>query len=228
MKTSLRSRLLCIGLFCAVNIIHAQTITYQDAFEHKGSEDGTPVDSRNIGKSMTAWEATPNAVLAKDGGVRASDDNPFVCRLSLPTKFKEVAVEADINPVGKAWMAVAMGAGDLGNPNFGGLFLIVFPGGAFRLMFTPDADDTRSVKAVPLKSGRIKTWKAEGMNTLKLVYNRESDTVNAIANGEEKILKDVSMKEKNFVVQAEYAGVSGIFQSTEGKSLGKFLATITQ
>ncbi|HSI08695.1 MAG TPA: hypothetical protein VK985_08885 [Rariglobus sp.] len=221
MKTSLFARLLCLGLLCSVPLLQADTLTYQDTFNHKAEEAGSPLDSRSVGNSKAIWEATANAVLVKGGGIRASDDNPFVGRVELPGTFKDVTVEADIYPAGKGWMSVGIGSGALGNPNFGGLFLMVTTGGNFSLMFNPDPDDTRSSKVVALKAGRIRGWKPDTMNTIKLVYNQEADTVSAFANGDEKIVKDISLKEKSYVLRAEYAGVSGIFQSSDDKSVAK-------
>jgi hypothetical protein len=225
MKTSLFSKILCLGLLL-VPALEAETLTYQDSFSHKAEEAGSPLDSRSVGGGKASWEATPNAVLVKGGGVRASDDNPFVGRVELPGTFKDVTVEADIYPAAKGWMSVGIGNGELGNPNFGGLFLMVTAGGNYSLMFNPDSEDARSSKAVALRSGRIRSWKADGMNTLKLVYNRETDTVSAFANGEEKIAKDLSLKDKSFVLHPEYTGVSGIFQTSEVRSFGKFSAVV--
>lgn len=226
MKMPRFSRVLCLSLLCSVSALQAETLTYQDAFVSKADEVGRPLDSRSVGTGKGVWEATTNAVLAKDGGVRVLDNNPFVGRVELPSAFKEVAVEADVSPGEKGWMSVGIGSGDLSNPNFGGLFLMVTTGGNFSLMFNPDPEDTRSAKVVALKAGRIRTWKPEALNTLKLVYNKETDTVSAYANGTEKLAKDISLKEKSFVLHAEYTGVSGIFQASESKGFGKFSATV--
>lgn len=228
MKTSLLTCLL--GLFCFAGSVCAETITYQDSFECKEGEEGNPLDLRNIGKSQTAWEATPNAVMVKGSGIRATDDNAFVCRVALPSDLKEVSVEADLspNPESKGWMSVGVGNGPLGNPSFGGLFLLIRSNGGFSLMFNPESEDTRSSAAVALKNGRIQTWNPDGMNAVKLVYDRATNSVTAIANGDEDLVKDLSLKEKDFTLDAGFAGVSGIFSTTEGRSVGKFSASISK
>lgn len=228
MKKSLLPCLL--GLFCLAGSVSAETTTYQDTFDAKEGEESMPLDLRNIGKSQTAWEATPNAVLVKGSGVRANDDNPFVCRVALPSELKEVSVEVDLspNPESKGWMSVGMGSGALANPSFGGLFLLIRSNGGYSLMFNPDPDDTRSKSAIALKSGRIQTWNPDSMNAIKLVYDRTSDSVSAMANGDEELFKDLSLKEKSVSLEAGFAGVSGIFATSEGRSVGKFSASITK
>lgn len=230
MKILTFSRLLGVSLLCLAGSVCAETITYQDNFEVKEGEETTPLDLRNIGASQTAWEATPNAVMVKGSGIRASDDNPFVCRVALPGELKEVTIEADLspNPVSQGWMSLGIGSGEIGNPSFGGLFLLLRSNGSYSLMFNPNPEDTRSASAIALKSGRIQTWNPDGMNALKLVYDRTSDSVSAMANGEEELFTGLSLKEKDVSLQAGYAGVSGIFATTEGRSVGKFSATISK
>ncbi|CAN5728832.1 hypothetical protein BH09VER1_BH09VER1_39110 [soil metagenome] len=228
MKFTSIPNILCLSLLCVFSNTRAETITLQDNFDSKTAEDGTPLDSLNVGTTQTAWEATPNAVLIKGSGLRAADDNPFVCRIALPSELKEVTVEADLspNPAAKGWLSVGIGNGALANPNFGGLFFFVLPGGVYSLMLNPEPEDTRSLNAVVLKKGRLQSWNPDGMNSLKLVYNKEAGTVSAFANGNEEIVKDVSLKDKNLTLQPDFAGVSGIFEASETRSVGKFSATI--
>lgn len=222
--------LLGVSLLCLVGSVRAETITYEDNFETKDGEETMPLDLRNIGKSQTAWEATPNALLVKGSGIRASDDNPFVCRVALPTELKAVTIEADLspNPESKGWMSLGVGRGEIGNPSFGGLFLLIRPNGGFNLMFNPNPEDTRSASAIALKSGQIHSWNPDGMNAIKLVYDRASETVSATANGDEELVGNLSLKEKDISFEAGYAGISGIFATSEGRSVGKFSATISK
>ncbi len=230
MKLTTLSSAFCLSLFGLLHQAHADTVVLQDNFDSKTAEEGTPLDSQKVGASQTMWEATSNALIVKGAGIRASDDNPMVCRVPVPADAKEITVEADLKPdlKGKGWMAVGMGSGAPANPNFGGLFLLVFPNGGYSLMFNPLPDDTRSASVVTFKSGRIQSWNPDGMNTLKLVYNRETGMVSAFANGTEELVKGVSLTEKKLTLKAEFAGVSAIFQTSEGRSVGKFIATITK
>jgi len=228
--------LLCIVLLCFVGPVDAETVTFQDNFDCKPGEAGTPLDLRNIGTSQTAWEATSNLVVAEGNGLNVTDQNPFIGRVTLPGELKEVAVEADINPVAPAsqaenpvtWLSVGIGNGPLINPSFGGLFLLVRPGGTYSLMFNPESDDTRSSRAVALKNGRIQSWNPDGMNRVKVVYDKAADSVSAFANGDETLVDGVVLKDKNLSLDAVYAGFSGIWQSPETRGVGKFSATVTR
>jgi hypothetical protein len=232
-KTHLLSAVLCLGFLCVVNHIRAQSVTYQDDFDLKGRKAGTALNLQKVGASQAAWEATPNVVFAEGTGLRVTDEAAFVGRVALPAGVKEVTVEAKINPVPSAkegkenqnWMSVGIGNAAVENPNFGGLFFLVRPGGAFSLMFNPEADDPRSAHAVALKSGTIQTWNPDSINRVKLVYHRESGSVTAFANGDEEIVNAVSLKEKNYTLDTGYAGFSGFWQSPEARTVGGFSVT---
>lgn len=236
MKSSSPLQIFCVGLLCLVGHVSAETVTFQDNFDCKPGEAGTPLDLRNIGTSQTAWEASSNLVMAEGNGLNVTDQNPFIGRVTLPSELKEVSVEADINPVPPAsqaenpatWLSVGIGNAPLINPSFGGLFLLVRPGGTYSLMFNPESDDTRSSRAVALKSGRIQSWNPDGMNHVKIVYDKAADSVSAFANGDEPLVDGIVLQDKNISLDAAYAGFSGIWQSSEARGVGKFSATITK
>lgn len=214
--------------------VRAGTIRYQDDFERSAGDAGQPLALQNVGKSQTPWEATPNLVLGDGGGVKVTDQNAFIGRLALPPDLKEITIEAKINPVpfagkesdGSNWLSIGMGNSPLASPSFGGLFLLVRAGGFFSLMYNPESDDPRSSKAVAVKSGKIKTWNPDGLNEVKLVFNNESGEVSAYANGDEMLIDSISLKEKNFSPECSFAGFSGIWQSSDARSVGAFNATI--
>ncbi|MFA7344088.1 MAG: hypothetical protein WC003_07270 [Terrimicrobiaceae bacterium] len=233
MKTPILAGILCLG--CLAGNLPAETITLKDNFDRQG-EAGLQLNLQNVGSSQTAWEATSNTVMAEGTGVRPADQFPFVGRVAVPPEAKEVAVEAAINPVRPSsnptgappWLGVGMGNSALGNPNFGGLFILVYPSGIYSLMFNPDPSDVRSSKVVVLKSGRIQTWNPDAMNRVKLVYNRGSDSVSAFANGEELLADALPLGAKNLSLDCGYAGFSGFGQSSEARSVGGFSLTITE
>lgn len=224
----------CLSTACLIGGVSAGPIKYQDDFERSASDAGQPLALQNVGKSQTPREATANLVLGDGGGVKVTDQNAFVGRLALPPNLKEITIEAKINPVpvagketdGSNWMSIGMGNSPLASPSFGGLFLLVRAGGVFSLMYNPEADDPRSANAVAIKSGKIKTWNPDGLNEVKLVFNKESDEVSAFANGDEMLIEGLSLKEKNFSPECSFAGFSGIWQSSEVRSIGSFNATI--
>lgn len=222
--------ILSIILLPVIGAVHAETVTYQDVFERKPGEAGAPLGSRNIGTSKVAWEATPNVVLANGKGLRINDQAPFVGRVPLPTQFTTVTVEADIMPIhtDQGWVSLGMGNSAIDNPSFGGLFLLLRQGGLYSLMFNPDPDDARSARAIALKNGRIQTWNPDAMNRLKVVYSRESGVVSVWANGDEVLIDEISINDKNFVLDAAYAGFSGVFQFSKQRNVDKFSVTISR
>lgn len=224
----------CLSAACVLSSARAGTIEYKEDFERGKGESDAPLALQNVGKSQTPWEATQNLVLAEGGGVKTTDQNAFVGRLALPPNLKEITIEAKINPKpvagketdGSNWMSIGLGNAPLTSPSFGGLFLLVRAGGVFSLMYNPESDDPRSSKAVAVKSGKIKTWNPDGLNEIKLTFNKESDEVSAWANGDEMLIDSISLKEKNYTPDCGFAGFSGIWQSGDVRSVGGFNVTI--
>jgi hypothetical protein len=228
MKTFVVVSSVCLGLLCAGLNLHAETVVYRDAFDRKSGQDGKPLDLRTIGASKAIWEASSNVILAEAKGVRVTDDGPFVGRVVLPVPYKVLTIEADIKPskVEQGWMSIGMGNSVIDNPSFGGVFLLLRQGGLYSLMFNPDPDDTRSSKAFALKTGYIQTWNPDTLNSLKIVYDRDAGTVSAYANSDELLFNAISLKEKSLVLDASYAGFSGVFQYSKQRNIGKFSVTI--
>ncbi|HSI08694.1 MAG TPA: hypothetical protein VK985_08880 [Rariglobus sp.] len=230
MKTSVIALFVGVGLLCATINLRAEVLTYRDAFDRKAGQDGKPLDLRPIGAGKLAWEASANVVLAEGKGVRVTDNGPFVSRVALPAQFKTVTIEADIKPAKteQGWISIGMGGGTIDNPSFGGLFLLLRQSGLYSLMFNPDPDDPRSAKAFALKTGYIQTWNPDTLNSLKIVYDRDAGTISAYANSDELLVDSVSLKEKSLVLDAAYAGFSGVFQSSRQRGIGKFNVTISK
>jgi hypothetical protein len=221
-----------LGFLAAATLLHAEPITFQDDFDRKGKEAGAPLNGQHVGAGPAVWQATSNVLTSEGAGLRVTDQGAFVGRVALPADLKEIAVEAGIRPVQFSstppWIAAGIGNAQLENPNFGGLFLLVYPGGIYNLLLNPDPKDARSAHAVSLKSGRITSWNPDGMNRVKIVYNRGSDSVSAFANGDEKLADAVSLKEKNLSLDCGYAGFSGFGQSSEARIVGGFTATVSK
>jgi hypothetical protein len=230
MKKSVIALLAGVGLLSAAINVQAEVITYRDTFDRKVGQDGKTLDLRPIAGGKVVWEASANVVLAEMKGVRVTDDSPFVGRVVLPAQFKAVTIEADIKPAKaeQGWVSIGMGGSTIDNPSFGGLFLLLRQGGIYSLMFNPDPDDPRSSKAFALKTGYIQTWNPDTLNALKIVYDRDAGTISGYANSDELLFDGVSLKEKNLVFDAAYAGISGVFQSSKQRSIGKFNVTISK
>ncbi len=229
MNISIPARVLFVSFLLAGGL-QAETLTFEDAFSRKDGGAGSPLDADNVGTSKAAWEATKNVVLAEGPGIEVTDQGAFVGHIALPDGVKKVTVEADIYPAipdeptnSKGWIGLGMGGADLGIPNFGGLLLLVYPNGTFSILFDPVTNDPSSAKAVVLKIGHITSWKPTGMNHLKLVYDKLSDTVSAFANEKEEVLaSELSLKDGGHILETKFAGFSGFGQSSEVISVGGF------
>jgi len=235
MKIPVFLGILCMASSSLVSNIQAETLTYQDGFIRKEAESGTPLDSEKVGKSNLVWEATSNVVLAGESGLQVTDQGAFVGRVTLPKDFKVVTVEADVYPAVpgdqdsvKPWIGVGIGNAKLGIPNFGGLVLALRPEGVFSLLFNPSSNDAASSQSIALTNGHIKSWNPNGMNHLKLVYNKENNTVSAFANEDEVLVDELSLTEQNLTLVSEFAGFSGFGQSSEVKSIGGFHLSVSQ
>lgn len=211
--------------------VSAEEITLKDNFNR--SSVSAPLNGTRVGESATYWQATPN-LLAADGGLEVSNDAGFVGRVELPQAVKRVIVEADVYPSASmdrqgsagCWLGVGIGNAELGIPNFGGLTLALRPNGIFSILFNPSDNDPRSSQSIVLKNGRVHSWLPNGMNRLKLIYDKGTDTVTAVANGEELLMNEFSLKEGNHVLDCSYAGISGFGQSAMVKSMSNFSLTI--
>jgi len=224
----------CVGFLCLTGGLRAETLRLYDDFSSGDGAPGTPLDSKNVGASKVAWEATKNVVLAGGSGVEVTDQGAFVGRVAVPGQATNLTVEAGVYPSApgeagpKAWIGVGIGAAKLGNPNFGGLLLLVYPEGIYSLIFSPIKDDPTSARAISLKSGRIASWNPNGMNHLKLVYDTTTGSVSAFANDQDELVSAYSLKDDGHTVEAEFAGFSGFGQSSDVKSVGDFTLSVVE
>ncbi|MFA6288933.1 MAG: hypothetical protein WC661_16245 [Opitutaceae bacterium] len=238
MKLSLFSRAFTYytASCCIAGLAYAEAITLQDDFDRKGKEMAGLLHGQPVGSSKTLWEATSNVIISPGAGIKVDDQGAFVGRVALPAKLSEVTVEVDIHPApptnktagSPPWIAAGIGNGPLSNPNFGGLFLLVYPNGIFSLLFNPSTEDERSSKVITLKSGRIQSWNPDAMNRLKIVYNQETGSVSAYINNDEEMVAALSLKTKGLSLTCGYAGFSGFGQSSEARSVGNFSLKTTE
>lgn len=222
---------LCLSLCLIGATIRAEIIELKDDFDIQGKSASSLLQRQAVGNSQIVWDATSNISYSEASGLVIKDQEAFMARVAVPAAVTETIVEADLRPVqpgAKAgWVAVGMGKSSLGNPTFGGLYLLVFPKGDYALLFNPDENDARSSKVVTLKRGRISTFDMESTTRLKLSYHASGMSVSAWIN-EDPILEAFDLKDKGLKLNPAYVGFSGYGQAPNIKTVTRFSATFTK
>jgi hypothetical protein len=112
-----------------------------------------------------------------------------------------------------------MGNSPLGNPTFGGLYLVVYPNGIFNLLWNPDPQDYTSANVKTLKNGRIPNFNVDEMTRIELRVDRQNNTVDASAN-DQRIVDAVPLND--MPLDPAYAGVAGFWQPPRKRCVGSF------
>lgn len=223
--------LFMLGLALATYNAVAGEVSLDDDFTQ--AKEGAALNGEKVGKSKHDWKVTPNVIMAAKGGLELSNDRPFLGRVELGGKAKKISVEAEVYPSPSAeayrcWVGVGIGNDQFSPPNFRGVMLILRPGGVFSLIFNPASEDGKPVDPVVLKNGRLSTWIPTGMNQIKLVFDKEKNTVSAFANEKDVLVNELSLKDKGLVLESQYAGFSGYGQTPDVKTVGSFSLSVSE
>ncbi len=200
--------------------------TIQDDFDGQTKGPNGALDKQPAGGEGGAiWQATANVKVDPVSGLYTTDDGAFVARVAVPEGKNVITVSAEIRPTmngeKRGWLAVGMGNGPLGNPTFGGIYLVIYPDGIFNLLYNSNPSDYSSASVKTLKNGRIPNFTSEEMVKIQLQFDRNTNTVSASSNDRE-IVEPLSLSESDSNIEAVYAGVSGYGTPSNKRCVGQF------
>ena len=174
----------------AVTSAHGQTPVVSDSFNPTSPDrqPGMPVDNAPIERGHGRWKATGGVSFAGGTAVGA-DESEFASFRFVPVDHQRsaiVVVETDIDPGSEGWVGVGFAGSELGPlPSKGELWVklhhlgkvIVYADGARIKLY----DDSHPNPAF-----------VQGMNQVRLSYNRRLNAARAWLNGQELPLSDLS------------------------------------
>lgn len=208
-------------------VISLLCLTSASAEDFKSGKAGEPLNTLRAGAER--WEATRNLVHAgakAGGGIQVKDGRSFMARLPAPTDGESIVVEADlrVTPSAPGWVALGIGAPELGSPPWGeGVYVILDGAGRYTLAGNDDPADWQSKRMITLARGTIPDFSPDRFVKLKLEYIREPASVNVWANGV-KLVDRFALTGRGFTVTPAFIGFSGIGQAAEVAIVGGFSA----
>lgn len=222
--------LLAAVLLAAVAGAQAETVI-KDQFGLKERVSGLPLNRTSTESGDASWQATPNVLLGGEGDagyVVTKDNMPYMARVAIPSTAKVITVEAKVRPQPEKnpnWIALGIGNPKLGTPPWGkGVFLMIDTAGNWGVLGNPDPEDFASKSTVGIKRGKSPEYNPDGLNRLKLQYNRAENSVSAWINGN-AVLENASLEGKAFPVEPAFAGFSGYGQAAKVKTVSDFTVT---
>lgn len=215
-------------------VVQAETVI-KDQFGLKERVVGLPLNKTATESGDANWQATPNVIMAGEGDagyVAIADVMPFMARVSIPPTAKLITVEAKLRAVPSKvsgnWMAIGIGNPKLGSPPWGnGVFVTIDTAGNYGCLGDPDPNDFVSKSVVGIKRGKMPEFNPDGLNRVKLEFDKADNSVSVWINGS-PVMEKVSIGGKNFTVEPAFAGFSGFGQEPKSKTVTDFTVTYSQ
>lgn len=203
---------ICLSSIAGFAVLADETV-FQDSFT--GKANGKPLKGSTMEKGGISWNSSESYVFAgdeKDGWVRSGKAEGSAAKLDLPQGVSLIQIEADCRPAAKDKGWIAVGFNGSPSPSEatwpGGLFLYLDAAGHAQVL----ADGTR----LKLTSKKIENFKADGMNSLSLKYDRTANSVSASVN-KTVLLNDYGLTQKGYTPKILYAGFSSYGVSQDSK-----------
>lgn len=204
----------------------AETVTYRDDFKRSSAEDVLNASETTTGKAE--WTASASLKVASEGGksaVVATQPDNFRGYLALPGSFKKVTIEADVHPQVKEggdtdnnWVGIMIGEPNAPHPTWqNALMLLLETSGNYQAMaMYPEPGSA-------LKSGNAAGFDREGMNRLKIEYDKVANTVSMFVN---KALVVDERSVEGLAIAPNFVGFGGYNQTENTPTLSNFSVTV--
>lgn len=187
----------------------ASTITDNFTLTGGARTAGLTLNGATTETGGTTWvtrSTSPMPVFGGDvtnGYVTLNDDGTSRnARVLTPTDGDIVDLQADVHPTGSSgWMGIG-----LGNPAFhsdatwpSGVFVLIYTGGQYQV----SANGT----SIVIKTGATPSYNSNGLNTLKLEYNKVQNQMSVWINSTQ-VVSSYDLDSNSFTPTITYAGFS--------------------
>lgn len=219
-----------IPLLCLIpHLLLAGTVTFQDDFNPAGRESAV-LNGSETQSGKGRWTATPTLKLTTEDGKSAVTPpraENFFGALPLPPDFKKLTVEADVHPVNKDgdgvdnnWVGIMIGEPHPPHPTWqNALMLVLVNDGSFQALAMYPEPGNR------LKSGQAPGFNPDGMNHLRIEFNKAEGTVSMFVN---KALIVDERPIEGLSLSPNFCGFGGFHQVENTPSVSNFSMTVEE